>query len=1255
MGTGDTAGTSIRVGDANSQVGPGGEWTVAAGGLELALAIDPADGQLVLSGLRNLLAGTPVESALPARLPLFDLGLAGKGRAWHVEAAEARQVAAGGRPALELQLGLTTKGLRVVVGLLAYPGYPVLRQRIEVENTGAEPISLGKPVLFQLVKPASPDDHFSHLWMVGANNRLDAGMIRAEQVGPGYSRSIDGNKTWDFNSWSALQRDGDPRDGLAVWLDYFGRWTISVQRPGTGPARLTVSTSIDTELAPGARLELPLVTLGAHHGDLDDLMERMYGWQYTYLWDYANHDYFTRMPWDTAWYMWVYNLQENFAGRLAHLDMDFADLIRAAGLNMMWDDAGWSENPEIWAPSREGPNFGQTLRYLAKQDIKWLLWFCGHPTAELMDSKAGAWGNFQWRTDGQGNFDYALDRSLRDRVKHWLDLHPLCSFHTCDGGSGYAHGLEIQRFADTNMLADPGTGDQSNYYYSYWELPDRWHDIMVPWYSKGVWLPDIARQNLTMVPAWNLYTSPEGVERLQRMTLIYRFLLREGVAGRWSYMHHPRIEGDLEYYYAQRTSYDRTKAVIIPKHQHRLGHRVRIYPRGLLPDHLYTVDFDSHPAGAPFATEWAKDPAAPQPRTGADLMRNGIQLGMQSWTPEELIYLGMPDRPGSGRDTTPPTAPGQVLIRREVNIGHSGVGVYWSPGADGNLVSHYEVRRDGHLLGRVATGTFYFDRTPGWDPEAGYAVRTVDGDGNASQWTLASRLPDEPLEFAALGGHFAEVGREGWRAETTDDGMTYSPMTWVAAAWSAAGDMGGTGKQPGGVEGYWEGAGGARVGRGWQQAGQGTQCVRTWVAPANGRVRVLGRVAKEYYRRNQGKPLHVRIMHGGQVVWPQGPLLSSPKDGWATIGLNDLDGRAHDLTLDVAVGDAVRFVLDAGNGGDADIVAWMPRILYLDSVNRSWPGSEPARVVRMVCGATAPYTDSCCNIWSADRFFAGGKPMQPTGQPIDIRTLPADQALYRAGRAGSDFTYTIPLPPGLYSLRLKWAERQYQWIYSRPMNLDMNGRRVLSNFDPGQAARGAGRAYDFAWHYLAPDAQGQLVLRFTGGWDPLQATDQAMVQAIEVLPEDRPAVRINCGSATAHIDWNSFLWAPDPAGTGRQTLSTRAPVSQATPTLYDQALYRTAASGRELSYEVPVPPGMYTVHLKFAELWLQEPGQRPMDIEVNGARLWSSWDPATAAGQTGMAADLRCEDVAPDARGCITIRVKAADLNDAILQGIEIE
>ena len=120
-------------------------------------------------------------------------------------------------------------------------------------------------------------------------------------------------------------------------------------------------------------------------------------------------------------------------------------------------------------------------------------------------------------------------------------------------------------------------------------------------------------------------------------------------------------------------------------------------------------------------------------------------------------------------------------------------------------------------------------------------------------------------------------------------------------------------------------------------------------------------------------------------------------------------------------------------------------------------------------------------------------------------------------------------------------------------------------------------------------------------------------------------------------------------------LQSEAPVSQASPTLYDQALYQTARSGKTVAYSVAVSPGLYTVHLKFAELWLKEAGQRPMRVLVNGRVVRDAWDPAAAAGQTGMAADIRVEDIAPDSNGRIVISVHSLGLNDAMLQGIEIE
>ena len=173
---------------------------------------------------------------------------------------------------------------------------------------------------------------------------------------------------------------------------------------------------------------------------------------------------------------------------------------------------------------------------------------------------------------------------------------------------------------------------------------------------------------------------------------------------------------------------------------------------------------------------------------------------------------------------------------------------------------------------------------------------------------------------------------------------------------------------------------------------------------------------------------------------------------------------------------------------------------------------------------------------------------------------------------------------------------------------------------------------------------------------PPHAGREALVQAIEVLPEEKPAVRIDCGASAAFIDWAGRAWDAD-AGTqpGTTLLTSDKPVDQAAPTLYDQGLYRTARAGKTITVATPMPPGRYVVHLKFAEMWLAEAGKRPMHIDINGRRYWTSWDPAAAAGRVGMAMDIRADDITPDASGKITVVVVAAGAQDAILQGLEIE
>jgi hypothetical protein len=1218
----------LRVGDAFVRGSEdGATWTVGTKAVEIAYAVE--DGRFTQTGFRNKLASPPMEY-IPEGCAIapVTVGAAGDGP-WALTSATAVRTSAGGQPVAMLALDFACENLAVHFRVIAYPGTSVLRQWVELENTGASSLTAEATVLTVPIAD-DPTTPFTHYWMVGGNSKADQGMMQSAPVTPNYQQVVAARATYDFMPWTALHRSGEPDDGWFVALEYLGNWSLAVERADDEPLHVTAAIpDLDAvPLAPGQRIALPAVTVGVFAGTLDDMAVQSYDWQYRYLWDYTNMDYYARPKWAVPWTYCARNLQEQFAERLAYLDMN-ADVMRGIGFEMLWDDAGWSSfdglPPDnygsVFTPTYEGPDFRQTRRYLEKMGMGWLAWFAGRPTPGVMAGKVGAWGDFEWRTDAVEFPDWAADRDLRDKIVRFLDRFPRSSFHTCSGGSSYSHTAEIQRYANTNYFSDHGRGLQTNHYFSYIEPPDKWVDIIETFVNPGVYKPETSRQTMTMVPFWGLHVTPDDQECLRRDLETYRFLRHEGVAGRWSYMFHPGVIGGTDFYYAQRTSRDRTKACIIFKH--KAPGPVTIFPRGLLPGHEYVVGFDSVQATVV--------------RDGADLMASGIEIAEQ--TPGELIYLGLPNRPGSGLDRTAPTAPANVLARRETNIGHSGVGLYWSAGADESWLSYYEVKRGTEILGKVSIGTYYFDHAEGWDPDAAYAVRTVGGDGNMSAWTPAARIADEPVTAYALGGLFPVRGREGWCADTTADGVIFEPMSWVTPPKTSSADEGGTPNQPGGIEGWWEGQGGARLGRAWMQSSPDACSVRTWVAPKAGTVRIVSRVMKEWYRQAAGTPLRARILHGGRQIWPE--------EGWAEAPLNDLVGATHDLTLAVKEGDPIRFVLDKSADPENDIAAWMPRITYAEPS----PSEPNGSVVRILCGTRKPYTDRAGGVWSSDRFFEGG---HIATSKSEIHSAD-DPALYRRSRCGSDFSYAIPVRTGLYAVRLKFAEPEYERSFARPFNVEINGREMLRNFDICQDARGWRKAHDRVFRYVVPNADGNIVLHFTGGTEPWQETDEAIVQAIEVLPESTTTVRINCGGEADFVDWNSFVWSADREFAGGEAIRSASPVAQASPTLYDQALYHTARSGREVSYTLSLPPALYTVHLKFAELWLAEPGKRPMDIEINGRTVWASWDPGTEAGQAGMACDLRELNVAPDKNGKITILVRAAGENDAILQAIEVE
>ncbi len=182
--------------------------------------------------------------------------------------------------------------------------------------------------------------------------------------------------------------------------------------------------------------------------------------------------------------------------------------------------------------------------------------------------------------------------------------------------------------------------------------------------------------------------------------------------------------------------------------------------------------------------------------------------------------------------------------------------------------------------------------------------------------------------------------------------------------------------------------------------------------------------------------------------------------------------------------------------------------LVFSSKNYYWPcvsGIEilpgiPGRMRPVRIAAAGPsYYDRSGQLWGADRYFKGGRPLKKV---VPIQGT-QDPELYSNQRWGS-FTYSIPVVRGdKYRLTLKFAETFYgpsSWakggVGSRLFDVYSNGVALLRDFDIYKAAGGENRTADQVFHGLIPNWQGRLVLSFVPSND-----NYAAVSAIEVVDE----------------------------------------------------------------------------------------------------------------------------------------------------------
>ena len=129
----------------------------------------------------------------------------------------------------------------------------------------------------------------------------------------------------------------------------------------------------EKDLAPGAQIETPKGFMAPFSGGVDELGNQLLDWQYAYLWEFTNPEYFAKTRWAVDWPdPWVGEggtpSADNWGRRLA-LDLRYVDLLRETGTDILWDDAGWYDKWGTW----NGPDWRRTNDYLRKHGMKWVL------------------------------------------------------------------------------------------------------------------------------------------------------------------------------------------------------------------------------------------------------------------------------------------------------------------------------------------------------------------------------------------------------------------------------------------------------------------------------------------------------------------------------------------------------------------------------------------------------------------------------------------------------------------------------------------------------------------------------------------------------------------------------------------------------------------------------------------------------------------------------------------------------------------
>ena len=310
--------------------------------------------------------------------------------------------------------------------------------------------------------------------------------------------------------------------------------------------------------------------------------------------------------------------------------------------------------------------------------------------------------------------------------------------------------------------------------------------------------------------------------------------------------------------------------------------------------------------------------------------------------------------------------------------------------------------------------------------------------------------------------------------------------------------------------------------------------------------------------------------------------------------------------------------------------------------------------IRILAGTDAPtLTDENGEIWLGDRYFLNGDAESVTPKIFAFTTVPS---IYLHRRRGT-FSYAVPLPDGVYELRLHFADAFFGQDApdgggesSRLFDVKANGKTLLHDFDVIADAGGSNTADIKIFNNIGPASDGLLHLDF------IPSRNVAFVNAIEIFPSPsrkmRP-LRVQTGTSS-YKDDSGVVWESDRYFRGGVHIHHEGNESAGS----DSCEFHDERFGNFV-YAIPVVrEGVYTVKLWFcndnmANLQPTGQGENIFNVYLNGSTLLQDFSIPTGKSQPRSIVK-QFTGIKPNAQGKLIFSF-VPTLGYASLNGIEID